>query len=261
MAIAIRGGTPARSPTTSSDTSPTAAVTLSGTRQPVTGDVLHIVHKNDFYALSNMPTPTVAGSTTGVTSIVNADAGTNSGHIKTYYFVVTSGGVDVTVSVTETGTHDEDKQMVVYVLSGVDTTGTPTDGSSSGFSASGVADQVIPQITGLTRTDDFLIADICSGGGAAANHYGEPAGMTSQYDEVVDGAMNSGGCTQQLASSADTGTRTYQAQDSGSAPQAVPWAGVMVAYKTATAAAGSPVMLGRRHAFRMRGRRRGRGAR
>lgn len=237
--VTVRGGSPKRSPTTGSDTSATASVTLSGAWQPQTGDVLHIVHKNDFYALSNMPTPTVGGSSTGVTSIINADAGTNMGHIKTYYYVVTSTG-DTTVSVTETGSHDEEKQIVVYVLAGVDTTGNPVDGSSSGFSATGIASQVIPQITGMTLANNFLIADICSGGGSSSNHYQEPATMTEAYDELV-GNMNSGGATEQLASSADTGTRTFISKDGSNNDAAIPWAGVMVAYKTATGGGGGPI--------------------
>lgn len=259
MAITIRGGAPARSPTTGSDGSATVQVTLTGTQSPQVNDVLFISHKNDFYTLANMPTPTVGGSSSGVTSIINADGGTNSGHIKGWYFRVTSAG-DVTVAATETGTHDEDKQMVVYPLVGVETSGSPIDGSSQAASSSGVADQVLPQITGMTRSDNLLIIEICSGGGAAAHHYGEPAGMTQAYDEVIDGFMNSGGATQQLASSADTGTRTYQAQDSGSSPQAVPWAGIMVAFKTA-AAGGSGAWKRRPSGLLVRGRSQRRGQR
>jgi hypothetical protein len=203
MAIAIRGTTPA----TQSGTGDPTSLTLTGTRQPQTDDVLIIIHGNDFYALSNMPTPTVGGSTTGVTAITNGDAdgGVNSAHARSHYYVAGSTG-DLTVAVDETGTADEEKCLVVYVLSGVDTA-TPIDvaGNAQNVSAD---PHVCPSIS-PTSTDAFLICHVNTGGGNSAGSYTPPGSMTEQYDTDVGAAFTFTGGTEQLSASGATGTRTF----------------------------------------------------
>lgn len=200
MAIAIRGTTPGLSVVTSNPVS----VVLNGTRQPQAGDVLLIIHCNDFYALTNMPTPTVGGSTTGVTAVTGgtADAGSNLAHIKSYTYVVGSSG-DLTVAVTETGSADEEKALAVYVLSGVDTT-TPVDGSAAGSSGTSSTSWVCPAVSPST-SDAFLVCHGNSGGGAAAGSHTWT--ITEQYDTLF-GGINVTGATEQLAASGSTGTRT-----------------------------------------------------
>ena len=108
------------------------SVTLTGTRQPQTDDVLLIFHGNDYYPLSDMVTPTVGGSTSGVTAVTNGigSHGDYSAHVKAYTKVITATG-DVTVSALENVANgNEEKCLVVYVLSGVDTT-TPVDIASN----------------------------------------------------------------------------------------------------------------------------------
>ena len=200
MAVAIRGTTPA----TTAVTSDPMSVSLTGSRQPQTDDVLIIIHCNDFYALSNMPTPTVGGSSSGVTTIVNADAGTDSAHIKSWYYVVGSTG-DLTVAVDETGAGDEEKGLAVYVLDGVDTA-TPIDTSGSAINTGGTT-HIAPSVS-PTSSDAFLICHASVGGGAGPASYTSPGGMTEAYDVAIT-AFCMTGATQQLAASGATGTRTF----------------------------------------------------
>jgi hypothetical protein len=176
-----------------------------------------------------MPTPTVGGSTTGVNPVTNgtADGGTNEGHIKTYTFAVTSGGAQ-TVSVTETGSHDEEKCMTVYVLSGVDTT-TPVDAAANFATATGNANQDSPSVS-PPSSDAYLICHNNSGGGSATASYTSPGSMAEQY-ELHQGGLSGVGATEQLAASGATGVRTFVAANS------IPWATVSVAMKTASGAA------------------------
>ena len=185
MAIAIRGSTPA----IAHGAADPQSVTLTGTRQPQTDDLLVIIHANDFYALSNMPTPTVGGSTTGVTTIVDSDSGTNDAHAKCWRYVVPSTG-DLTVAVDETGAADEDKALIVYVLSGADTA-NPIDASGQQVDT-GSTTHICPSVS-PPSSDAFLICHTNTGTGAATSSYTQPSGMTETYDLVVaSGGMSIG---------------------------------------------------------------------
>jgi hypothetical protein len=232
LPIAIRGG----APTVGSNNGSTAtvAVTLTGTTQPQTGDVVVFFHCNDYYTLSAMPTPTVGGTTTGVNAITGgvADAGSIEGHVKAYWWLAGSAG-DQTVSVTETGNHDEEKGLVAYVLSGVDTS-TPIDGSASAtFDAVGSSTWALAEVAPSTA-DALLIAHANSGGGGAAGgSIAAPGSMTQTYNSLTGGLLMGGG-VEQLSASGGTGTRTFSPASPGH------FAGVMVAVKTAPAAPPAP---------------------
>lgn len=242
MAIAIRGTTPL----VVSNTGNPISGTLTTTRQPNTGDLLVILHANDYYGLSNMPTPTVGGSTSGVTAVTNGagDAGDPNAHVKAYTYAVGSTG-DLTVAVTETGSGDEEKILVVYVLSGADTA-SPIDGGAAGAAgtASGTA-QASFVLTGVTPSgsDAYLIYHVNSGGGSAGGTpYTPPSGFTEQYDTATGGVSYCGG-TKQLAVSGATGSQTVVGNGAG-----ITWAGVLLAIKTAGgAAATSPSARRRSH--------------
>jgi hypothetical protein len=229
MSIAIRNSAPVVG--TASGPA-TVSVTLSGTTQPQTGDLLIIIHCNDYYALSAMPTPTVGGSTTGVTAITGAtaDGGTNQGHVKAYYYVVTSTA-NLTVSVTETGLADEEKDIIVYVLSGANTT-TPIDGSGANATTTTSTSHIAPSVT-PTATDSFLICHANSGSGTNVPSYTPPAGMTEKYDQSTASFMGVTGAILQLSASGATGTKTFTA--SATAP------GVMVSFAVKTATGSTPV--------------------
>lgn len=228
MAVAIRGTNPV---TAGVDTPATVSVTLSGSSQPQTGDLLLIIHCNDFYTLANMPTPTVGGSTSGVTNILDCDSGTNGAHARVWRYAVTSGGSDLTVSVTETGSADEDKAMIVYVLSGADNTTIDASGSAID---TGSTTHNCPSIT-TTTSDAYLICHTNTGGGASgggAGSYTHPSGMTETVDNAFTAGMHVGGAVLQLSASGATGTKTFTPGSSVSDQ-----ANVSVAIKTGGAAA------------------------
>lgn len=231
MPIAIRGTTPL---VVSNGTgAPATSGTLTGARQPQSGDTLVIIHGNDFYALSNMPTPTVGGSTSGVTAIVNADGGSNFAHAKSYRYNVPTTG-DLVVSVTETGSADEEKVLVVFVLSGVDQS-TVVDVSAGGFNSTGSGDSspTAPSVAPLS-SNAYLITHTNSGGGANVASYTPPSGMTEVYDQSSGGFMGTSGAIQQLSASGATGTKVFAAASTA------PWATLSIALLTGSGAAAVP---------------------
>lgn len=225
MAIAIRGTSPGI--TTNTGSSATITLVLNGTRQPQTGDVLVIIHCNNFYGSANMPTPTVGGSTTGVNAISNgtADAGASSAHVKSYSYVAGSTG-DLTVAVTETGTADEEKALIGYVLSGADTA-APIDVAGNAASGSAATPWVLPTISPASA-DAYLIGHVNTGGGSSVATITAPGSMSAQYDSDV-GGLSYGGAIEQLSASGATGTRTFTPSAS------TQWGGVLIAVKTAAA--------------------------
>lgn len=236
MAIAVRTVTVG---TDAGGSATVTATTPSGGTAAQVGDLLVILHTNDFYALTNMVLPTVTGSPT-VTAITGtglpADGGTNEGHIKPYWAVVNTGGAQ-TVSTTETGSHDEEKALVVYVLTGADTT-TPIDVAAGFNGTPGNENQTCPSVT-TTTTDAFLLCHDNSGPTSTAA-YGSPGSMTEQY-EIHVGGMSGVGATEQLAASGATGTRTFTTV----AGDNILWVSVSIALRTATVASAlrSPVLV------------------
>jgi hypothetical protein len=203
MAVTIRGDTPA----VTADTTNPISVTLSGDRQPQAGDLLWIVHFNNFYAFANMPTPTVGGSTDGVAAVDGGsqDNGSGQAHVKTYTYKVESAG-NLTVAVSETGSADEDKGLAVYVLSGVDLD-DPVDAAAGSGSTNSQDSHVV---TGVTTSSDgsLLIIHLCTGAGASTASYTVPESMVEAYNAKT-AFMNYVGATEQLGAAGDTGTRTF----------------------------------------------------
>jgi hypothetical protein len=231
VAIAIRGSTPATA--IDNGGSATVSLTVSTTRQPQAGDVLIIIHCNDFYTTTEMPTPTVDASTTGVTAITGgtADAGSGNAHVKSYYWVNSATG-NRTVSVTETGAHDEEKGLIVYVLSGADT-GTPVDVAGNSTSTTNDPTWVLSAVS-PTSSDAFLISHVNPGSGNSGGGSVTPPGtMTEQYDTNV-GGLTIEGATQQLAASGSTGTRTFTPAANAN------FAGVLIAVRTASGGGATP---------------------
>ena len=231
MTITPRGG----GPVVVAGTGHPINILLTGAWSPQAGDLVIAIHGNDYYALSNMNVPTIGG--TAMTAILNAsaDAGNPNAHSVAYGFKVLASG-DVTVQLTETGAHDEDKVGVVWVLPGADTTNW-IDGGAAGaagsFSATGQSSFVLTGVTPVGN-DAFLIYHLNSGGGSSAGFpFTQPGGMTESYDAVTGGISYTGGY-QQLSASGATGTRTIV---SGAGSPS--WSGLLLAVKTA--AGGSPV--------------------
>lgn len=231
MAIAIRGTTPVTGGVTGTAT---VSATCTGTQQPQAGDVLLIIHGNNFYTLSAMPTPTVGGSTTGVTPVTNGttDGGSSWAHVKSYTYVVGSTG-DLTVSVTESAPGDEEKDLVIYVLSGVDNVNpVDTAGGQNGGSVA-TTSPTAPSVS-PTSSDGFLICYTNSGGGTISTPYTPPSGMAEDCDFSVGGAMGVSSASLQLSSSGATGSKAFTA---GNAP----YGAISVVMQTA---AGGPAPTG-----------------
>ena len=218
--------------TTSTNNGSSATISVTTSESPTAtqvGDLVLVIHSNDFYTLANMPTPTATGSPT-LTNIVDADGGTNQGHIRCWWYRANTGGAQ-TVSVTETGAHDEEKFMAVYVLAGADTSATPIDGTpATNSSSTQQTSQVCNSIT-TANTDSLCFQALCAGSGVAAPSYTPPGGTTKQYDEHVGGGSHGGGTIQLVASGA-TGTFTWTIPPSGT-----PYASATFAVKNGTAAA------------------------
>jgi hypothetical protein len=207
-----------------------ATISVTTSESPATtqvGDLVIVVHGNNFYALSNMPTPTATGSPT-LLNIVDADGGTNFGHLRCWWYVANTSGAQ-TVSVTETGAHDEEKSMAVYVLSGADTS-SPVDGTASNFDSGTGSAPVCSSISPATATALAFNA-INNGGPTAPTSYTPPGAVTEQYDVGVGGLRAAGG-TDQLSASGPTGAFNWTTVGPDR-----PWASVTFAIKSATGAA------------------------
>lgn len=221
MAIGIR------TVATGTDTGSTASVsaTTTGTT-PVTGDLALVLYRNDYYTLATMGTPSGGSITWNAITGATADGGTNLAHLKAWWGVVASTA-HFTVTATETGAHDEEKALDIWVLSGADTT-TPID-ASAGSSGASTTSQDAPTVSPSTA-DAFLIVTVGSGGGSAAASYTHPAGTTEQY-EIHVGGLSGSVAYQQLSASGATGVRNFTAST------AVPFAACSIAIKTASAGA------------------------
>lgn len=207
-----------------------ATISVTTSESPATtqvGDLVIVVHGNNFYALSNMPTPTATGGPT-LLNIVDADGGTNFGHLRCWWYVANTSGAQ-TVSVTETGAHDEEKSMAVYVLSGADTS-SPVDGTASNFDSGTGSAPVCSSISPATATALAFNA-INNGGPTAPTSYTPPGAVTEQYDVGVGGLRAAGG-TDQLSASGPTGAFNWTTVGPDR-----PWASVTFAIKSATGAA------------------------
>lgn len=174
------------------------------------GDFLLIIHLNDFYALANMNTPSVTTGAPTINAIANANAddGATGGHQKWYWAVVNTPGAQ-TVTVTESAPGDEDKALIVYVLTGVDTA-NPIDDSNNANGAGGTSNlHVAPSVSPGSATA-MMVAAANPGGGASFANYGVPGSMTLQVNHQ-QGGITIGSATEQLAASGATGTRTFTA--------------------------------------------------
>jgi hypothetical protein len=219
-----------RSVTVGTNDGSSTSVSATTPASTQTGDLLVIAHSNDFYTLGAMPTPTCTGSPT-LTAITNgtADGGTGEGHIKTYTAVANTGGAN-TVTVTETGTADEEKAMTVYVLTGADTA-TPVDAAANSAPAGTSDVQDNPGVT-CSTSNAFLMC-FNNSGPAANSAYGSPASPFVEQYEIHIGGMSGVGGTEQLSASGATGVRTFTCVPGNN----IRWVAVTVAIRTASGGA------------------------
>lgn len=229
MAIAVR------SVTVGTDTGASATVAATTPTTTQVGDLLVVGYSNDFYTLAAMGTPTCTGSPT-LTAVTSgtADGGSGEGHIKTYTAVANTAGAN-TVTVTETGTHDEEKAMVIYVLTGADTT-TPVDAAANLVGTPINDNQNAPSAS--PATSDALLICFNNSGPSGNSAYGTPAPMTEQY-EIHVGGMSGVGATEQLAASGATGVRTFTCVPGNN----ILWVAVSIAIRTAAGGGAAPAQM------------------
>lgn len=203
MAIVLRSVTVA----TNTGSSPTIAATTPSAGDPAqVGDVVLVVHGNDFYALTAMPSPTATGSPT-LTLVPSgtADGGTGEGHIKPYTYVVNTGGAQ-TVSVTETGTADEEKDLAVWVWAGVDSA-APVDIAANLNGTPGNDHQICPGVT--TNFANSMLVCINNSGPTSTASYGSPISPFVEQYEIHVGGMSGVGGNEPLGAAGATGSREY----------------------------------------------------
>lgn len=222
MAISIRSLTVA--------TATSATITVVTSESPAAtqvGDVVIVIHGNDFYTAATMGTPSATGAPT-MNAIADAvaDGGVNNAHVRAYWYIANTPGAQ-TIQVTETGSADEDKVLVAYVLAGADST-NPIDDAANTAAAS-ATNQPAPAVSPVS-SDAFVIIHNNSGTGAAAASYASPGDVTEQYEHHA-GGMSGVGATKQLAAPGNTGTFLFVASSS------VAWAAVTLAILTATSSA------------------------
>jgi hypothetical protein len=212
---------------TNNGSTATVSVTTAETSATAVGDVVVIIYGNNYYALSNMGTPSATGTPTmNAITAATADGGSNFAHIKAWWYVANTSGAQ-TITATETGSHDEEKYLLAYVFSGADTT-APIDaaaGGSGGATTPNPAPSVSP-----TTSDAYLIAATSSGGGNWTAGYTTPAPLT-ENGELSVGGLAGVYATVQLSASGATGAYNFVPDGS------VPYASVTIAVKVATATA------------------------
>lgn len=227
MATAIK------SATAGTDNGGTASVSVTTSETPSAtsvGDLVVVFYGNDYYNLSNMGTPTATGAPT-LTLQATCDGGANESHIKVYTYTANTAGAQ-TISVTETGAHDEEKWLVVYVLSGANTS-SPVDGTpGTNFSATSATPWVAPA-TSPTAADSFLLIVLGAGGGAAPADFTTPAPLTERL-EFHNGGASGVTAYYQLSASGSTGTFNFTPTGPAS------YGAVTLAIATSGAAAPTP---------------------
>jgi hypothetical protein len=227
VAISIQTGTPG---TPGTDGGGSASVTFSIPSTVPDGSLVVAVHCNDFYGLANMAAPVLSGFSPTMNLLGSADGGANLSHIRVWAFDYPAGasGTARTLTCTETGSHDEDKGLSVYALTGAAPAASCLDGSlvATLFPSTSQSTHVLSGVT-TSQAGSLLIAHIRTSSGAGGVTYTAPGSMTEQYD--VPNFTVFTGATEVLAGAGATGTRTFT--PSGS----LPWVGVLFAIAPASA--------------------------
>lgn len=234
MAIAPLAGTPITG--TDSGGTATVSVTIPSGTVP-DGSLVVVVHCNDFYAFSNMPAPVLSSFSPTMQFWGGTDGGAGQSHIKVWAFDMPVGAAasSRTISVTETGSHDEDKGLAVWAFSGAAAAASALDVLVSSSSASSTDPHVL---TGLTaaQAGEYLIGHVRTSGGAGGVTYTWSGGSIVEKFDIANFTQFTG-AGELLAASGATGTRT--ADPTGSTP----FMGVLFAVLPAAGGGGAPTWI------------------
>lgn len=231
MTATIKSVTPG---TNNGSTATVQAVSSESPLPTLSGDMVIVTYGNDFYTTATMGVPVATGAPamTVITGTgLPADGGSNQAHVVGYWYRANTAGTQ-TVSVTETGAHDEEKVMAVWVLKDADTT-APIDYAAGAFGSAAptnVAAAAVP-----TSSDALVLVHMNSGAAAAAASYTTPAPLTEDGEFHV-GTISGVYAHAALVASGSTGTFTFTPITS------VPFASITIAVKAAPPA-GNPVPI------------------
>lgn len=170
------------------------------------GDFLVVVHTSDYYAASDLTTPTGTAASTWTNRGTNYDAGTNASHGKVWTAPVTTGGAQ-TVILNSAHTDEERTGFVFRIPNGGYDLATWSS-TGAGSSTSHVAPTSTPP---SGQTDDMLLCVWVSGDGGGDINYTVPGSMTGGTERDVVPYITGVGAYEQLASASATGTRTATA--------------------------------------------------
>ncbi len=228
MAISILSGTPG---TPGTDGGGSASVTFSIPSTVPDGSLIVAIHCNDYRDYSNMVAPTLDFGSPTMQSLGGNDGGSLLSHIKVWAFDYPAGatGTARTLTCTETGTHDGDKGLSVFALSGAATAASCLDGTltATGSPSSSQSPHVLNGVT-TGAAGSMLFGHIRTSNGAGGVTFTAPGSMTEQYD--VANFTQFTGAVETLAGTGATGTRTFTPTGS------VPWVGVLFAIAPAAGA-------------------------
>lgn len=170
------------------------------------GDLLVIILGNDWYTQAGLSLQSITPTATAteITSF-DADGGSLKPHMKAWWAPVTTAGA-VTV-VGDTANKDEEKALVVYVISGADTT-TPIDVSTAISTVTTSTTPAAPSVS-PTGATDLLICHFQSDGTTGGASGTAPGSMSNAYSQSEGGLATAFGASQILSASGATGTRTW----------------------------------------------------
>lgn len=224
-----------KSSTVAANNSGTASWTVvtAETIATAVGDVVVVVHCNNYYLYSNMSTPTATGSPTmNAIAGASADGGTDTAHIKSWWYVANTAGAQ-TITAAETGAHDEERCVFAIVYSSADNT-SPIDASGATATVQAASTSCIAPSISPATTDAHLLTFTIGGEGTPAGPYTSPGGTTELLDFAVTGIWTGTVGGKLLSASGATGTTTFTASVAKS------YLAASIAIKAAAGSAGYP---------------------
>lgn len=196
---------------------------------PVTtqvGDLVVLVHTNDYFTLSYLTTPTGTAVTTWAERTdARYDGGTNACHIKVWTGAVTTGGAATVIANYPPDWEERYAHAFVFVDAAYDAGVSTAQASSTTWNSGSVS---------ATSADSYLIVSAI--GSAAGNtNFTFPGSMTAltEYDQSTFSTVRSG--WEHLTASGSTGTRAI-----GLSP-AISGATCSLVVKSTTTAAPTPI--------------------
>lgn len=192
-----------------------------------TNDVIFAIQCNDFFLMTDLLAPTGGPGGWAQITGASADGGENLAHIKVWWTVVASGGVQtVTFNYNSDG---EEKGGGLLVVQGADTT-NPVDGAAN---ASGSGSSIVAPSVSPAGTDSLLVNVWESGGGSSAATFTDPSAPWVRQYVIQNGGLSQLAGREALSASGATGTRTSTPSSS------IPYSAVSFAVKAASGGGGT----------------------